>query len=762
MASQELLSPGAGALALAMLAILGYVLFQVRGYGLLRAGHRSLRDLRADQRQVYRRLETLQRSYAALLPRLPTSPRPEPYAHDDGRALALSAELRGILDVLRTRVRPPDLLPSPSLAVGLLLAGRYWRELASVRRELAYCRGLREDIERAEGLLDEMESVLGRLARKPLELRERFGDLEALAEALAEEIAAERQRGTEGLQPLVAEANAVRATAAEWGRRLAEAGPEAARGVVEAEALRPQLLARLSGLYAQAGRVAGIHDQALRALERLDAAQQEIEARLTQLRPPLAEALRAGLHGLQQSRESLAARYGEHDAAAYLEVSQQAWTLVARARSLARQLGRLAEADQRAAQAATRCEEGVVTLRERLARQQTECPVRLDLSAHALERVAQRNAQLQNLWQQATRAAETADGAVILSLLGEVEALAAACRQEQEEALAELLSWRSRWQRIQEVLRRLEASTAEHERLTRAWGDLQGYNRANWPHVEADWYEGYARERAEILAAAAELREHLAGGQATQSAGAELVGRCEALAQRWQRLLYGGQQVMAALSSAQEAERQVQEGVTALLTDLQALEAVDRELPPDLDGAAALRALGQEIMASYRELAERARSAASYDLRQLREEGIGGLRQQLAIHGLSYAQILENERAGLKRRLAELWERWEPLSQRLAKASPATEIDCRGLVGRWEALVQAARGTPVRVAQVLQLRATVEELAEEMAEAQRQFQAERERVRQAELAVARERRTALRLRESVPRLLASTTRGWGD
>ncbi len=755
MASPALVSPATGALVLATVVVLGYALYQVRSYRLLCRGCRRLRDLRASQRELYRRLDVVRRRLDSLEPRLPGRVRPQPYAADDERSLALSSDLRALLEAIRTQVRPIEPGPLPPLSLRALVTGRYRRDLVRVRVELAFAGGLQEDLDRAEQLLDELEAVLKRLARRPLEVREQYIDLEALAEALMEEIAAEQERGTEGLHPLLAEAESVRAAALEWAGRLAGGGSEAVEAVVEAEAMRPQLLGRIADLYAQAGRVAGMHDRALRALDRLDAAQREVEAGLAQLRPPLAEALDAALRDLRAGREALRARYDGHDTAAYLEVSNQAWALVARARSLMRQVARLVEADQCAGRAVTRCREGVESLRGQLAQVQAECPSVLDLSAAAVERAEERCRQIEELWQRATEGARDADISRAVFLLGEVETLARGCLREHEEALGELRSWRMQWSRVQDVLRRLEALDEPHERMCAAWTALQSYNRANWSQIEPGWFERYAQERAQIVAAASELRQLLANGQVRQSGGAELVQRCEALGRRWQELLREGQQVIAALVAAQAAEREVQEGVAALVTELQEVEAADRELPHDLEEAAEVRALGREIMATYRDLSEQARAAASHDLRRLRDQGIRRIRELLAMHRLSYERILDAQRAVLKRRAAELWECWEPLSQRLSKATPLTEIDCRPLAERWEMLVQAVRRPPARVAQILSLRQSAEEFAEQMARAEAQFREERERVRQAELAVARERRTVLRLRESLPRLLAS-------
>ena len=754
MASPAVVSPAAGALLLATVVVVGYVLYQVRGYRLLCRSCRRLRDLRAAQRELYRRLEAVSRRLDALLSRVPGQVRPEPYTADDERAASLSTDLRALLDVLRARVRPLEPFPIPAFAPGALIAGYYRRELSRAKAELAFARGLQGDLGRAEQLLDELESVLERMARRPLEVRDLYVDVEALAEALVQEIGAEQERGTEGLRPLVAEVERIRATALEWAQRLGGGDAHAVEAVVEAEALRPQLLRRLADLYAQAGRVAGMHDQALRALERLDAAQQEVEEALAQLSPSLTAAMGAALRDLKSGREALRARYDGHNTAAYLEVSQQAWALVARARSLARQIGRLAAAEQRSAQACSQCQQGVEALRAHLAQVQAECPANLDLSTASLERAEQRAFEVQELWRRATGTAEDADPERIISLLGDVEVLARAARQEQDEALTELRTWQARWRRIQEVLRRLQASEAEHDRLSGAWAALQGYSRANWSEIDPGWFEWYTRERAGIMAAASEVRQLMAGGQASQSAGAELVERCEGLSQHWQALLREGQRVIAALGAAQAAERQVQEDVAALLTELQEVEVANRELPADLE-AAEVRTLGEAIMAAYQELAERARHAASHDLHKLRDEGVRRIREQLAVYRLSYDRVLEEQRGALKRRTAELWERWEPLSQRLTRATPATEVDYRPLAERWQELVEAVRRPPARVGQVVALRKGAEHLAAEIGRAEEQFREERERVRQAELAVARVRRTVLRLRESLPRLLAS-------
>jgi chromosome segregation ATPase len=736
------------------LVTLGYVLYQIRGYRLLCQQHRHLRDVKAGQRQVYRGLEVCQSCYDALLTRVPYAVRPAPYAADDERAIALWADLSERMALLCQRLRPLELSARPRLALLSLLGNRYHRQLAAVRRDLAFAHSLRGDLADLERLMDELQALLARLADKPEEVRRAFADLQGMAEALGEEIELEQRAGMESLVPLAFEVQAVRARAMEWVERLRCAGPaQAPQMAIDAEALRPQLLARLTELYGQAGGIAGVHDQVLRALERLDAALQAIDARLAALRPALAEALRPPVAALHQSRAALKARYKERDLRTYEEISQQAWSLVAKARSLDRQDSRLAEADERAIGALEGCTRALAELQQELAAEREASQVQLDLSEAALGRAASHTARMSRLLACKQGIRLVSDPAAIAAVHGEVERLAAVCQHELGLARDSLEAWQSQRRGMQELIARLDSSAADHERITRAWQELQTYNPANWPQLEADWYESYCREREAILAGGSEMRARLGRGRVLQSAGAGLQARCEQLAEQWQRLLLEGQRVTVALARVQALERQLREGLAALRPEVEAVAAVEQKLPSTLEAARELRELCRDLLTGYRRVEEEARWLARSDMQRLRDEGIAHLHEQLAMYRLSYAQLVEGERVALKRQLALLWEQWEPLEQRMAKASPATEIARRELARRWEALVQASRSLPSDLGQVLELSGQADVLAQNVGRAREEFQAERESVRRAEVDLAHERWAAAQVRESVPKLL---------
>lgn len=754
MAVAATLAPAAGALALLILLVLGYALYQVRGYRLLCNGYRRLRDLKASQRQVYRDLEGLQTSCSALLARVPSAARPAPYTADDERIIALRAKLLERLAGLHRQIRPLEPGSQPAFTLRRFLGGRFWPALRAAERELIYARSLRRELAQAQTLARELEALLANLDRRPQEVVRALADVQALAGLLAEDLAGGEQQGKAGLASLIPEVQAVRAEAAQWAARLAVApAAEAPQVAIEAEALRLGLLARLAGLHGQAESIAGAHDQALGGQVRLDAALQESAAHLAALRPELAAALRPALQALGDRRGELVARYADHNVLAYRDVAQQAWVLMAQARSLDQQIAGLAEMDRQAVQAVEECIQVAKELRRQLDEERGASAVLLDQSEAALERVERATARLRDL--AAGKVAKLpADCALLAAWLGEVEAQADLCRKEQAAALEGLVSWQALHQRIEQILARLAATTADHERLTRAWRDLQGYSPANWPELQADWYDRYVQERRRILAAAEEIQKAMAGGQAKQSAVGQLVAAGEALAGRWQALWRDGQDVLVVLGQVQAVERQVQEGIAALQADVAAVAGAEEELPAEMAAAAELRDLGHDIVEWYRELCQEAQQPAQADLRRLRDEALTGLHEQLAMHRLSYVQLVDSERAALRRQLAQLWEQWEPFNQRLAKATPASKVDRRAFRRSWAALVLAARAPLLNLQQALELRTQAEGLARAVAAAQQEFQAERETVRQAEQRLAQVRRAATHLRESLPRLLA--------
>ncbi len=754
MAPEQAYSPATVAVVLSTLAILGYVLYQVRAYRLLVRRHQDLQELRAGQRRVYRDLESLQSCCEALVGRVPHAVRPAPYTSDDERAIALGSELGQRLEGLRSQLRPLASRPYPRLAPGPLLSGRFARELRAVEGELQSGERFRSDLARAETLLEALEVVLACLARKPAAVQRAFADLQALAEALGQEIQVEHERGTQGLAPLVFEAHAVRAGALEWAERLGTAKEAtAAEAAIEGEALRPQLLSRLHDLYSRAGSIAGVRDQALRGQERLTAALGTVEARLAGLRPALAHALQPALASLQSSRADLAKRYAEHDTEGYQQLSQQAWTLVANARSLDQQIVGLAEADQCAVLAFEGCELALAAVQQQVAEERAASRAQLDLSEAAVERLARDTAEARDLL---GRVGDELAGnpAAITAALREVEHLAAKCRQQQEAAALELAAWRSQRERVEGVLTRLEQSDADDKRLAQGWQQLQGYNKANWQEVDPGWYDAYGVEREAVMAAAAAIRAEMASGQVMQSAGVELQGRTEELEKRWQKLLQEGQRVLGALARVRSLERQVQEGIAALRAELQVAASTEQELPWDAAAADEMRATAHDLLSLYRRLEDDARWPARADFQQLRDGVLARLHEQLAVFRLSYDQLGASERAALKRRLALVWEHWEPLRQRLARATPATDIDYRELGRRWEALLGKARQPSGSLRQVLDLRDRVDQLSRDMAGAERDFQTEREAVREAEVRLAQGRRAAVQLRDAVPRLLA--------
>ncbi len=746
--------PAIWALALSALAVLTYVLYQLLGFRLLRRSHERLRALRGCQRQVYRRLEVLQRRSEELAARVPHAIRPAPYASDDSKAIATHRALRALLEGLRQRLRPLDVGPYPQLALTPFLTNSYWLRLRAAAAEVAFGEGQERELAQAEALADELEAILAGMARKPLEVERGLADLQILAEALAQELAREEQRGTEGLAPLVFDIQAVRASALAALERLrATDAAEVAQVAIEAEALRPQMLDRLAELQARAERVAGMHDQALGGQERLAQALAATEAQVAALRPVLAEAVRPALESLQKQRQTLAARYREHDLAAYQDVVQQAWMLLAQARSLEQRIGRLAEADVRGAQAIAECRRAVADLRQRVEEECEQSRVDLDLSQTALKRAEQCVAQLESLWALEPQGKGPLDLVGATTVLGQAEVLAARCRHEYKSAWEALSAWQARRRRIDEILTRLDAAAADHERLSWTWQELQRFHRANWSQVDAGWYDTYARTYREIMGAAYGLRSLLSAGQAKESASGDLQSQCEALEQRWRGLLHEGQGIISSLGRAQAAQRQVLEGLSALRPDVQTVAAVEEEIPPGMASAKPLHQLSNDILTYYRSLEDEALRPERADYRRLRDEKLVRLREQLANHRLSYARLLEAEWSELKRRLLALWEQWQPLNQRLEKAVPASGIDRQRLEKRWDALAQAGHSTAKSLKQIAELMAQADLLAQDVAAARSQFDAERKAVRDSEQRLASTRAIADRWRGYLPTLL---------
>lgn len=739
-----------GALALAGLA---YIIYQTSGFELLRNRWRRLAQLKVTQRQTYRDLELLQGRAATLLARLPDAVRPAPYTAEDERALALRADLEGRLARLRQELRPLATGPAPALDLLHLLAGAYRRRLRQVEAEVAYAEAQRRELAAVQGKVTELASVLAAIARKPLEAQRGLAELQAMAEALAEEVAAEERRGTGGLVALSYEVQAVRATAMDWGERL-RAAPErdAPRLTIDAEALRPLLMLKLWDLFERAKKIVGLHDEALDWKNKLDEALATAGACLAALPPQLARLLAPIAQTLREEQKALIARYGEQSEAAYQEVARRAWALTTQARALERQARRLSDAEMAARSAVTACEQRMANLKRAVEAEQERCGVRLDLCQALLGRAERSTATLRQVWVEEVEAGQPPDAASAIARMRQVEDLADACRREQDACQQGLAAWQALYKRVEEVLQRLERSHAEHERVRRAWRELLRYHPANWPQVRPDWYDHYTSARQGLLEAAAAIRAELAAGGVTESRGSELRDRCEELDQRWQSLLHEGQGVVMALSRAHAAERQALEVVRALQAEAERVAAALRELPP-VEAVAELRDLAQAAIAEHEKLQDEVRHPDQADLNRLREEVAPRVREMLDRYRRASARFVEGQRGAFKAEMAALWEQWEPLSQKLAGALPPSEVDAAALQQRWDALVSLSRSAPPGPKQALELRARVAALANDVAQAQAQFSAEREEVRAAEQRVAYERRKAIQLRERMPGLL---------
>jgi len=739
-----------GALALGGLA---YILYQASGFQLLRNRWQRLAQLKAGQRQLYRDLEVLQGRASALLARVPSSARPAPYATEDARALALKAELEARLTRLRRDVRALAMGPAPGLNLFHLLSGAYWRRLRAVQAEVAFGEAQRREVSAAEDLVARLANVLAAIARKPQEVQRGLAELQAMAETLAEEIAAEERRGTGGLVALGYEVQAVRANAMDWSERLRVAQErDLPQIAIDAEALRPLLMIKLWDLLDRARKIVGLHDQALDWQSKLDAALAAVDERLGALPPAFAGVLLPAARTLREEQKALTARYGEQSEAAYQEVARRAWVLTAEARSLDRQARRLSEAEGSARAAVAACEQAMATLKGQVDAEEQRSGVRLDLCQALLRRAERSTANLRQVWAGEVETGQPPDAASALARLRKVEDLAEACRREQEACAQALAAWQALYKRVEQVLHRLEHSAPEHERVRRAWRELVRYHPANWHQVQPDWYDRYTTERQRLLEETAAIRAELAAGNVVESRGSDLRSRCEELDQRWQELLHEGQGVVMALGRARTAERQAQEAVRALQADVERVAAAGRELPP-VEVVAELREIAQAIAAEYEKLDDQVRHPDQADFARLREEAVPRLRELLANHEQTRVRLLEGERSALKDEMAALWEQWEPLSRRLSKAMPPSEVDVAALQKRWDELAQLSRSVPPGLKQAIALRARAAALAGDVAQAQARFEAEREAVREAEQQVALERRKAIQLRERMPSLL---------
>jgi len=738
----------------AALAILGYILYQASGLRLLRSRWQCLCELKAGQRRLYRDLEALRGRAEGLLARVPAAARPAPFEADDQRAMALGAELGGCLEQLQGELRSLDPGAPPTFHLLRLLSGSYWRRLREVAAEVSRGEGQRRALAGAQALLGGLATALAALSRKPQEVQHALAELQAMAEVLAEDIAAEERRGTAGLVALTYEVQALRAGAMEWGERVRVAQePQAAQVAIEAEALRLALVAKFWELLERVQQVVGAHDEALDWQERIERALGMLDADLTGLRPGFAETLQPAARGLRQEQQALAARYSRRDVSAYREVAQQAWALMAQARALCSRARRLHEAVRTAESSYAACLEALESVRAAVEQEQRQGRAVLDLCRVMLERAARTTAGLQRAWADEIEAGRPADESTALAALRKIEALMAVCSQEQEVCRKALAAWQAERRRIEEALQRLENSAPEHQRLRRAWRELQRYDHANWPQVEADWFERYLPRRQAILDAAGELRATLAGGVAESSAR-ELRRRAEDLEQAWQALLHEGQGVALALRGAQAAERQAREAVQGLRAGVERVAAMLEELPEDLPSAGSLRTLGQETLDAYHALEDGVCHPERACLGVLRDEGTAGVRERLEGWRVGYERLLEEERAALKPQMAALWAQWEPLAQRLAKAAPPSEVDHRALQQRWQELLRGVRSAPATVRPLVELRIEATALLEAVAQAQAQFDGERRATSEAEQRLATARRRAMPLRERLPSLLS--------
>jgi predicted nucleic acid-binding Zn-ribbon protein len=231
-----------------------------------------------------------------------------------------------------------------------------------------------------------------------------------------------------------------------------------------------------------------------------------------------------------------------------------------------------------------------------------------------------------------------------------------------------------------------------------------------------------------------------------------LAAEVETLRRQWETWSREGQRLATTLGRVQAAERQVHESLEALRPDMAELTRVEEELAAGKD-TEDLRRQCRELLVSYARLCAEAQQPAAADYRRLREEGLAQLHEQLAFFRLTYQQTVEEARAALKRPLTELWERWEPLSERISRAIPPSQTDHQTLTRRWETLVRASRSNLTQLGQVLALQAEIETFGHDLNRLEADFGEEREQIHLAEVELARERRSALQLRECLPSLL---------
>jgi hypothetical protein len=747
-------APAVGALALSVLLILVYVLYQLLGYRRLRRVYGHLCELKTSQRQAGRRAEVLQRRGASLANLTPLTVRPAPYAEGDTQAMALRNDLGTRLEALRVLVRPLETGPQPVLRASHLLTHRYWLQLRKVEEEVAAGERQLQDLARAEAVVDELDRVLAALARKPLEVQRGLADVQALATALVQDIQQEEERGTGGMAPLAFDVQAVRSSAQESMERLRTARtPDAPSLAIEAEGLRRNLLSKLADVQSRAEGISDVHDRALTGQERLEKLLQAVQKQIAGLRPALVSSLQPQLAPLQQAQQTLALRYLRHDPESYQAVAQDALANLAQAHSLSQHVQRLAEADGRAMTQVQACREAFAEVQGLVEQEQGRSPTRLDVTLPAMQCFQTAIGQLQSLWEQGVEALAIDDPAAITTLLGQVEALVGLCRQEEGVTRTALSAWQAERARIRQVADQIEGTGAAHERLAQAWHGLQRYARANWSGLPADWFEYYMRQRNGLLAEAAQVRAALDSGQVSEANVGPVVQRCEDMAARWQALLQEGERVVEALGRVQTLERQAVEGVSELRPAVLATLRLEPELKADVSSGPDLCRMASDILASFRDLEDRSRRPGTTDLAQLCGRDLPALQEQLADHKQSYVRLLERERAALKRQLLLAWEQWEPLRQRLMKAVPTSDIDAHDLEKRWGALMHAARQPLTGLAAALDLKAQTGQLTQDVAAAQERFDIERRLVREAEQALAQERRTASLLHEIVPNLL---------
>ncbi|MGQ9681192.1 MAG: hypothetical protein ACUVX9_01510 [Anaerolineae bacterium] len=746
------MAPWLGGLA-GMVAVT-YVARQWRAYARLRQHWARLRDLRAGQRQVYRSLESLREYSEFLLSRVPAAARPAPYDEGDRQLLAAGAQLRARLEALRSEVRPLMTGACPAWSPLALITGRYASLEREILQQVALARRLRQEIAQTQALADELETLLSRQAHKPQDVQQAFADVLALAEALIEEVELQQRSGIEGLEMLRQQAQELRSSAEAWVLRLGQAiGAVAAEAAIEGEALRPELLARIMALYGQVGGIAGVQNQALRALERLATAMNSIAERAAALRPPLRQVLEAGLGDMRQRQQALQARSATHEPASYQMVAQEAWALVAEARAYDRDLQQLTGRDLRLSETVAESERAVNSLQDAVAAEERRFPVALDIIRSGIARLQNLVAQMHAL-RDAVGCRPGARPADVLDTLAGAENLSGIVEREGAQLKAQLEIWQAQRATCEGVIAQWREGLGMEAALVHIVQELQAYHRSNWSQLPEGWHADWRARWADLRADLEGALTTLDSGQLVQSSAGEWLATMAALGARWQGLSREAAHAKMVLGRAQAAERQVLEGLAALRLDIDAAATALADLPAGSPLAGELGAAARSILSSYDDLMARARDRSTADYRRLREEGLAQIHEQLAIYRLTHERLLGEDRASLRAPLTALWERWEPLSERLARAVPATQVDYASLSRRWEVLVNNARRDVVSMGQLVALKAEVDALSRDVAQAEADFAAERERVHEAEVELAKERRSALQLRECLPNLLS--------